>query len=349
MSSGPTPAAPEAAGTRPDAPSPGEDAAVPLLSVVVPSIGREAGLARLMQSLGRQTLPRGRFEIVVALDREPTPGVVALLARAGARHVRREDRSGPGAARNAGAATARGEWLAFTEDDCVPADDWLERAAERIGREPGLDALEGTTVKPGGRAVHRQSRDVALYLPTNLFVKRAAFERVGGYREDYFDPETGLYFREDADFGFRLAAAGARIGRVEEARVEHPEEHAGPRAAVLWAMRHAMDPLLARRHPEAFRRQIEIHRLGPFVVRRPVVRAAVLTVAAALAAAAAAGFQRPRLATAFAALALGGVLVVWAKWRFRPSHLGAALVVPFVLVLALARGWRRARRIERRA
>lgn len=318
-----------------------------LFSVVVPSIGRAAGLERLVAALGRQTLARERFEVIVALDRAvAAPGVVAMLQRAGASLAPRGTRGGPGAARNAGARVARGEWLAFTEDDCEPADDWLERAAARIAAEPRLDAVEGVTLKPGGRPVHRQSRDHPLWLPTNLFVRRATFERLRGYAEDYFDPERNLYFREDADFGFRMEAAGARVEPAIDVTVTHPDEHPTPTAAIVWAMRHEMDPLLARRHPRAFRDRIETHRLGPFRIQRPIVRACLVTVLASLGAAAAAGAGRAPLALAFLALAGVGVLVVWAKWRFRPGHLGAALVVPFVMVWALLRGWWRARSLD---
>ena len=318
-----------------------------LFSVVVPSIGRKDGLARLFAALARQTLPRERFEVIVAVDRaQSDPEVQAMLDRAGARRVERGSPAGPGGARNAGARLARGAWLAFTEDDCEPADDWLARAAGRIEAEPRLDALEGITLKPGGRLVHRQSMDRPLYLPTNLFVRRPLFDHLGGYSEDYFDSELGLYFREDADFGFTLEAAGAWVERASDVIVTHPDEHLSPEAAIVWAMRHQMDPLLARRHPQAFRRHVEVHRLGPFTVRRPIVRAGTMTVLATLGAAGAAGLGRGMLALAFAALALAGVMVVWAKWRFRLSHLGAALAVPFVLTFALIRGSWRARRIE---
>lgn len=316
-----------------------------LFSVVVPSIGREAGLARLLAALERQTLPRERFEVIVALDaREPADGLVERLERAQVRVVKREANRGPGAARNAGAAAASGPWLAFTEDDCEPADDWLANAAQRIAAEPRLDALEGATVKPGGRAVHRQSQEHPLYLPTNLFVRRETFDRVGGYCEQYFDAELGLYFREDADFGFTLEAAGARVERAEGVVVTHPDEHVSPGAAIRWAMRHEMDPLLARRHPRAFAERVEVHRVGPFTMRRPIVRASMMTVFGVAAAAIAAGLGRGGLAAAFGVVALLGVLVVWAKWRFRPSHAGAALAVPFVMAWALVRGQMRARR-----
>lgn len=319
--------------------------AAPAFSVVVPSAGPEAGVARLLDALARQTLPRERFEIIIARDGAAiSPGLRARLEALGARLVPHDRRSGPGAARNRGAALARGEFLAFTEDDCEPAADWLARAAARLDADPALDVLVGRTVKPGGRAVHGQDESAPLYLPTSLFVRRALFERVGGYCEAFFEPAGNVYFREDSDFGFTLEAAGARIAREDGALVTHPDEHARALDPLRWAQRHMMDPLLARRHPRRFAERIEVHRLGPFRVRRPVVRACFWFVVAVALGLAALIAGMPRVAGPLLAVALAALLPVWAKWRFAPARLPVVLVVPFVLVASYARGWLRARR-----
>ncbi|MBI5711621.1 MAG: glycosyltransferase family 2 protein [Candidatus Eisenbacteria bacterium] len=334
-----------------------------LFSVVVPSRGEEAKLLTLLEALARQSLPHERFEVIVALDgADAAPAVDAKLEALGGRAdvapavaarpevlqvriVTLERRAGPGAARNRGAALARGTFLAFTEDDVTPEADWLQRAAERLEREPALDVLEGLTVKPGGRPVHRQAQDQPLFLPTNLFVRRAVFEAAGGYDERFFDAKSGVYFREDADLGFTLEDRGARVAREPGAVVTHPEEHARFLDPLRWARRHEMDPLLAAKHPALFRTRVEVHRLGPLRVRRPIVRASVgcvLAVGVALVAAVAGarGAVVPLLAVAGAAF-----LPVWAKWRFSPLRLPVVLLVPFALTLALVRGRVRVQRL----
>lgn len=313
-------------------------------SVVIPTRGDPAKLAHLLDALDRQTLPRERFEIILALDQaELSAAIAARVARAGVRTVRRPVRSGPGAARNCGAAEARGEFIAFTEDDVSPAPGWLELALGRLATDPSLDVLEGSTEKPGGRAVRMLDAGGPSWLPTNLFVRRALFERVGGYHEGFFDPASGVYFREDSDFGFTLEEAGARIGRAPEVRVEHPDEHPGFLDPLRWARRYEMDALLATRHPRLFRERIEVHRLGPFRVRRPIVRAAWVCALAAAAALVSAAVGRRELAPPFLILAAFAFLPIWAKWRFSPLRLPVALLVPFALVAALIRGWFRVR------
>jgi glycosyltransferase involved in cell wall biosynthesis len=319
-----------------------------VLSVIVPTRGDEARLRALLDALGRQTLDRARWELLLVPDGTTlSPALDARLGASGGRALTLERRAGPGAARNAGARAASGDWLAFTEDDVTPAPDWLERAAARIETEPALEVIEGLTVKPGGRPVHRQSQEYPLYLPTNLFVRRATFERVGGFCEDFFDPASGVYFREDADFGFALEEAGAAVGREPGAVVTHPDEHMGALDPLRWARRHRMDALLEARHPERFRARLEVHRLGPLTVRRPIVRASeAAALFTTLTLVSVAVGQRP-VALWLAAMAALAYAVVWAKWRFDPRRLPVLLLVPFVMVWALGVGRRRAARLMR--
>jgi glycosyltransferase involved in cell wall biosynthesis len=315
-----------------------------LFTVVVPSRGAEEKLLALFDALAGQTLARERFEVVVGLDGAgSTARVEQAAVRLGATLVRVEPRSGPGAARNRAAARAAGEFLAFTEDDVTPAPDWLERAAARLAADPTLDVLEGATLKPGGRPVRMLGAEGARYLPANLFVRRALFTRLGGYCEAYFDRELSLYFREDSDLGFTLEEAGARIASASEVRVVHPEEHPNFLDPLRWARRYEMDPLLARRHPRLFRDRIEVHRLGPLRVRRPIVRAAWACVLATVGALVTPVLGHGELALPLVMLAAVAFLPIWAKWRFSPLRLPVALVTPFVLVDALVRGWVRVR------
>lgn len=321
----------------------------PRFSVIVPTRGDATRLLPLLESLRLQTLPPDRREIIVVFDGgTPDDAVAARIADLGARMVRLERRSGPGAARNAGVRVARGDFIAFTEDDVTPAPDWLAQAAARLDAEPALDVLEGATLKPGGRPVRVLGDGQRSWLPTNLFVRRTRFESVGGYHEGFFDLERAIYFREDSDFGFTLEEAGATMGMAPEARVTHPEEHPGWLDPLRWARRYEMDALLAQRHLRYFGERIEVHRLGPLRIRRPIVRAAWVCVLAIAGALVVPLFGRRDLALILLILAGVAFVPIWAKWRFSPRRLPAALLVPFVLVGALVRGWIRVRTGVRR-
>jgi len=269
----------------------------------------------------------------------------------GAAAVSTPERRGPGAARNLGAraSAARGapahDYLAFTEDDCTPEPDWLASAAARLERDPPIDVLEGATLLPDGSPARRRDGERPTWLPTNLFVRRGLFERVGGYCERFFDPHGSIYFREDSDFGFTLREAGARVAYDSLPRVTHPREHAGWLDPIRWARRYEMDPLLRERHPRAFREEIEVLRAGPLRLRRPFVRACVGYVTALAAAIAAAAIGEPGVASWFAGLAALMALLLWAKWRLDPRKLPAVLVVAPVLLASLARGRARVQKV----
>jgi glycosyltransferase involved in cell wall biosynthesis len=317
----------------------------PRFTVVVPTLGRDDLLIPLLDALAAQTLDRTRWGVVLAFDGGAlSPAVAQRMESIGARAATSAVRQGPGAARNRGAAFATGDFLAFTEDDCVPAPDWLARAAARLERDTDVDVLEGATLLPDGSPARRRHGESLTWLPTNLFVRRDFFQRIGGYCEGYFDASRGIYFREDSDFGFTAAGAGARAIYDPAPRVIHPREHPGWLDPIRWAERYEMDPLLASRHPRAFRDEIEVARLGPLRMRRPFVRACAGFLVAAVSALVLVLMGEGDLASWFAALAAVLLLVIWAKWRFDPRRILVLPAVPIVLVAALVRGRRRAAR-----
>ena len=318
-----------------------------LFSVVVPTRGDSAKLERLIAALMRQTFPRERWECIVAFDgARPQAEVERRLERAGARVEALSSRRGPGAARNAAARQARGEFLAFTEDDCEPSPDWLEAAASFLAREPALDVLEGATLLPSGQQARRRVGRGLTWLPTNLFMRRSLFQEVGGYCEQFFDPSTGIYFREDSDLGFTIEDRGARMAFDTGPRVTHPHEHGHWLDPIRWARRYQMDPLLRSRHPKWFRDRIEVVTLGPLRFRRLFVRACVghvVTVVGAIAALMAGDLAIAAWFAFFGAILL---LVLWAKWRFAPARLPVLPLVPWVLLGSTIRGYRRAGEVE---
>ena len=198
----------------------------PDASVVIPHYNDPAALDLCLTALEAQSVSRDRFEIIVADNASPC-GIEAVRAvvRDRARLVEVPEQ-GAGPTRNGGAALAGGKWLAFTDSDCVPEPGWLEA---------GLRALQATDIVGGSMTVLvDRSRsltpaeafelvfafDNRVYVEkkhfsvtANLFVRKADFERVGGFR-------TGV--SEDQEWCLRARVMGLRIGYAEDARVGHP-------------------------------------------------------------------------------------------------------------------------------
>src|SRR5262245_19683629 len=102
-----------------------------LVSVVIPTYNRPSQLTQCLEGLSALTYPHTGFEVIIVDDGSPTD-LTTVIARFRDRldlTLLRQPRGGPGAARNAGAAVARGGILAFLDDDCCPAKDWLLRLA----------------------------------------------------------------------------------------------------------------------------------------------------------------------------------------------------------------------------
>jgi GT2 family glycosyltransferase len=122
-----------------------------LFSIIIPTYSRPAELANCLEALARQRLAADSFEVVVVDDGSPAPPE-AVVHRFNDRldvTLLTANHGGPAAARNQGAERAVGRFLAFTDDDCRPAPDWLLALKERCTALPDhiiggrtLNALE---------------------------------------------------------------------------------------------------------------------------------------------------------------------------------------------------------------
>jgi glycosyltransferase involved in cell wall biosynthesis len=111
----------------------------PSCSVVVCTRHRPALLARCLTSLTQLEHPS--YELVVVDNTEREREVEQLAAEAGARYVV-ESRVGLSRARNTGGRAARGEIVAYIDDDAVAEPAWLSRHAAAL-EDPSLSATTG--------------------------------------------------------------------------------------------------------------------------------------------------------------------------------------------------------------
>lgn len=170
---------------------------MPRVSVVVPARDAATTLGECLRALAAQTLAAKDYEVIVVVDRDSADGSAAIARAAGVR-VLVSARSGAAAARNTGVAAARGEWIAFTDADCVPSRTWLSQllaSVESPGGEPALGAAgstlgyESTTAAArfvdltGGLQADRHlAHERYPWAPTgNVVYRRAALEAVGGF------------------------------------------------------------------------------------------------------------------------------------------------------------------------
>jgi GT2 family glycosyltransferase len=196
----------------------------PLFSVVIPTRDRNETLALCLDRLapGAQELPHDQYEVIVTDDSTHATARELVADRYPWARWVAGPRRGPAANRNAGARIARGEWLAFTDDDCLPDPLWLAAFAESFSpNAAALEALEGRTTCRVGLNSPRQTAPVnltgGLLWSCNFAMRRSGFETVGGFDERYPYPHM-----EDADLRSRLQKAGYMIQFIPAAEIDHP-------------------------------------------------------------------------------------------------------------------------------
>jgi glycosyltransferase involved in cell wall biosynthesis len=202
----------------------------PFVTVIVPVWNDAERLGECLRALEGQTYP-GRLYEVVVVDNDSEEAVGPVVARCGRARLVHESSPGSYAARNAGLAQARGEVIAFTDADCLPAPDWIERGVERLKRGGGRSVVAGRVeifprTPPRPNAVEQyevlfalaQREFVGRYrfgATANLFAWRDAFARVGPFLAEV---KSG----GDLEWGRRAAGHGYEVEYADEIRVRHP-------------------------------------------------------------------------------------------------------------------------------
>jgi cellulose synthase/poly-beta-1,6-N-acetylglucosamine synthase-like glycosyltransferase len=187
---------------------------------------------RCLEACARLRFPRERFEVIVVDDGgQLDPSIVDAFGDRMQVTLATQPRRGPAAARNAGVRIARREYLAFTDDDCEPAPDWLDRIATHLERQPAaaiggrtINALPGNVYSATSQLLvdylyeyYAGRTDGARFFTTNnLVIRRDTFVELGGFLE-YFTQAAA----EDRELCFRAARRGVPLLYADDAIVHH--------------------------------------------------------------------------------------------------------------------------------
>lgn len=195
---------------------------VPFISVVVPAYNRPDGLKALLDALAEQSYPPYRFEVLICDDGSMPPLAERVAVKEFPFSVRflRDYNQGPATARNRGLKEARGSLVAFTDDDCLPAESWLEAIATALGAAQSV-AVHGPTrssVPPIEPFIHSIHIDRIHGVATaNFAARKERLLSVGGFDETFTVP----YF-EDEDLSRRMQEKFGAFAWAEGMQVDHP-------------------------------------------------------------------------------------------------------------------------------
>lgn len=224
---------------------------IPRVSVVIPHLNDNEELRRCLARLDAQVEETPAFEVIVA-DNGSVALPEAVSKRALSTRIVVERHPGPGPARNAGAAVARGDIIAFIDADCHADPDWLARIVAAFDADPDLDYTAGRILVEAatpGRPNGVEAYEAVFSYRVKLFVERDRYAATGNMavRRKVFGevgPFDGLSRAEDRAWGQRAAALGYRIAYLPEARVST----SGCRNFAELATR--LDRLVAHNHAE---------------------------------------------------------------------------------------------------
>ncbi len=202
--------------------------AQPFFSIIIPVLNGGEVFGQVLRGLKDSSFVD--WELIV-VDDGSNDGSIETAENAGAQILSTPGGCGPGAARNLGAARARGQYLLFIDADCEVQLDTLELVARHLRSDPALGGLFGSydrspsapsLVSRYRNLLHHFTHQQAASEASTFWagcgaVKRSLFRELGGF-------DTALYDRpciEDIEFGLRLRAKGYRILLAKDVLVKH--------------------------------------------------------------------------------------------------------------------------------
>ena len=208
----------------------------PGLAVVIATRNRGANVVATLDSIFANG--SGKLEVVVVDQsdgRETENAVEPYTGRPDFHYVRSETR-GCSAGRNVGVARTSRDLIAFTDDDCLVASDWLKNIANAFERDPGIAMVFGgvegpatpdgslvvTTYEPSGRFLARglTSKHRVEGIAGCMAVRRSVWCALGGF-DEFMGIGAPFLAGEEVDFAIRTLTAGHFVSESPAVRVVH--------------------------------------------------------------------------------------------------------------------------------
>lgn len=240
------------------------------ISVIIATYNRAPLLRRALLALSQQILGPNQFEVIVVDDgsKDDTAAVCEAMRREvpSLRYVSTGTNDGVAHARNVGIGVATGDPILFTDDDCLPAPQWVERMSAALEREAIVGGAVESPVSNFVKLCHNIAQFHA-YMPgqksgpmdfiagANMGFQRSVLEELNGFNADI---ETS----EDMEFILRAREKGYSAYFIPDAVVTHDPDRTTLRSIFTYAAQHAATTICLRNRYQSFLRT-------PFVLRSP--------------------------------------------------------------------------------
>ncbi len=200
------------------------------VSVIIPTYRDTKRLIKCIDALKKQTYPSDLYEILV-VDNSPDFELRDQAHLLKPARVLNETQRGSYAARNLGIAHATGNYIAFTDSDCLPSPTWIEAGVAALKPHKGRALIVGrievfprnpqqpTAVElfEIARAFPQQAyaENDHFGATANVFTSRTILDAVGSF-------QSALFSGGDREFGVRVYDAGFPVEYSRDAAVQHP-------------------------------------------------------------------------------------------------------------------------------
>jgi glycosyltransferase involved in cell wall biosynthesis len=209
-----------------------------ILSVIVPSYNRKDEIQELLASLEEQDLATDRFEVVIVDDgsTDGTDGWIYDYSKTSKLDLKfiKQNHQGPGAARNLGMQSAKGDVFIFIDSDCTAPTNWLSVNKKTFDNDPDVQAFGGrddaradfpplllainysmtSFLTTGGMRGGKKKRLAKFYPRSfNMGLNRTLYKKIGGF--------GSLRHGQDIEFSNRIIKSSAKVVYIQESVVYH--------------------------------------------------------------------------------------------------------------------------------
>ncbi|MFH1360049.1 MAG: glycosyltransferase [Candidatus Omnitrophota bacterium] len=198
-----------------------------MISIIIPVYNGEKTIEKTIEAVKSQINPQ-EHELIVVDDGSTDNTQNILKFAPGILYIRQENQ-GPACARNRGFKESKGEWIFFTDADCMPQKDWIQRALKHF-KDPAIGVVAGSYTLYNKDSLlarciqkeimYRHIKLMPLYPKSfgsyNFCVRRNVFEEVGGFNEQYRHASG-----EDNDLSYKILNKGYKIYFAQEILVAH--------------------------------------------------------------------------------------------------------------------------------
>lgn len=164
-----------------------------MLSVIIPTCNRNDLLSKCLALLApeNQTIDFNLYEVIVTDDSKMNCAKVLVNEQFNWVKWVEGPKRGPAANRNNGANYAKGNWLIFIDDDCLPDKKILKQYQQFIEENPDTQAVEGAIFPDNWKLLNKDMAECPInieggyFWSANIGIKRSLFERIKGFDEDF--------------------------------------------------------------------------------------------------------------------------------------------------------------------